>query len=98
MSRLEGSLHGLKADPSACADDQDCRHGVTLAESSRAESLSVAASGILVATRLPAHILQEPAHCIELRAEAGPVSGFQALDRLIVALERLARAICRKGW
>jgi hypothetical protein len=30
MPRLEGSLHGLKADPSARADDQDCRHGVML--------------------------------------------------------------------
>src|SRR6266487_1915173 len=27
MSRLEGGLHGLKADPSARANDQDCRHG-----------------------------------------------------------------------
>src|SRR5262245_29956645 len=27
MARLEGSLHGLKADPSARTDDQDCRHG-----------------------------------------------------------------------
>jgi hypothetical protein len=25
---LEGSLHGLKADPSARTDDQDRRHGV----------------------------------------------------------------------
>ena len=30
MSRLEGGLHGLKADSSARADDQDCRHGVML--------------------------------------------------------------------
>src|SRR6266513_652518 len=30
MPRLEGGLHGLKADPSARADDQDCRHGVML--------------------------------------------------------------------
>jgi hypothetical protein len=30
MSRLEGGLHGLKTDPSARADDQDCRHGVML--------------------------------------------------------------------
>ena len=28
MPRLEGGLKGLKADPSARADDQDCRHGV----------------------------------------------------------------------
>ena len=27
MSYLEGGLHGLKADSSARADDQDCRHG-----------------------------------------------------------------------
>ena len=32
MPRLEGSLHGLKADPSARADDQDCRHDVILAD------------------------------------------------------------------
>ena len=30
MSRLEGGLHSLKADPSAGADDQDRRHGVML--------------------------------------------------------------------
>ena len=30
MPRVEGGLQGLKADPSACADDQDCRHGVML--------------------------------------------------------------------
>ena len=30
MSRLEGSLHGLKADTSARADDEDCRHGIML--------------------------------------------------------------------
>jgi hypothetical protein len=30
MPRLEGCLHGLKADPSARADDQDYRHGVML--------------------------------------------------------------------
>jgi len=30
MSRLEGGLHGLKADSSARAYDQDCRHGVML--------------------------------------------------------------------
>src|SRR5262249_3092508 len=30
MSRLQGGLHGLKADPSACTDDQDFRHGVML--------------------------------------------------------------------
>ena len=32
--------------------------------------------GLLVAARLPAHILQKPAHRVELRAEARPVSGF----------------------
>src|SRR6516165_4677283 len=26
MPRVEGGLHGLKADPPARADDQDCRH------------------------------------------------------------------------
>src|SRR6266446_7852076 len=30
MPRLEGGLYGLKADPSARADDQNCRHGVML--------------------------------------------------------------------
>src|SRR5262245_60759096 len=30
MSRLEGGLHGLKAYPSACSDDQDFRHGIML--------------------------------------------------------------------
>ena len=30
MPRLEGGPHGLKADPSARADDQDYRHGVML--------------------------------------------------------------------
>jgi hypothetical protein len=30
MSRLEGGLHSLKADPSAGADDQNCRHGLML--------------------------------------------------------------------
>jgi hypothetical protein len=30
MPRLKGGLYGLKADPSAGADDQDCRHGVML--------------------------------------------------------------------
>jgi hypothetical protein len=30
MSRLEGCLYSLKADPSARADYQDCRHGVML--------------------------------------------------------------------
>src|SRR5260221_11607595 len=30
MPRVEGGLYGLKADPSARADDQDCRHGVML--------------------------------------------------------------------
>ena len=28
MSRFEGGLHGLKANPSAGADDQNCRHAV----------------------------------------------------------------------
>jgi transposase len=32
--------------------------------------------GLLVAARLPAHILQKPAHRVEFRAEARPVSGF----------------------
>ena len=30
MPGLKGGLHGLKADPSARADDQDARHGVML--------------------------------------------------------------------
>ena len=30
MTRLEGGLHRLQADPSARADNQDCRHRVML--------------------------------------------------------------------
>jgi hypothetical protein len=41
------------------------------------------------------HILQKRAHRVELRAEARPVSRFQALDGLMVAVERLPRPICR---
>jgi hypothetical protein len=43
----------------------------------------------LVAAGVSVHFLQELAHCIELRAEAFPVSGLQSLYRMIVAIERL---------
>jgi len=33
---VEGGLHGLKADPPARADDQDCRHYVDAPERSAA--------------------------------------------------------------
>jgi hypothetical protein len=55
------------------------------------------AGAILVATRLPAHIFQKPAHRVELRTEAHPISGFQALHCLIVVVECLARPICRRA-
>ena len=55
------------------------------------------ADGILVPTRLPAHIFQKPAHSVELRAETRPVSGFQALHCLIVVVECLPRPICRRA-
>jgi hypothetical protein len=45
--------------------------------------------GTLVAAGVSVHFLQELAHCIELRAEAFPVSGLQSLHCLIVAIERL---------
>ncbi len=51
--------------------------------------------GILLATRLPAHILQKRARRVELRAKARPVSRFQALDSSMVVVERLSRPICR---
>src|SRR5215468_8984654 len=60
-------------------------------------SRNVGRGGILVATRLPAYIFQKPAHCVELRAETRPVSGLQALHCLIVAVECLARPICRRA-
>ena len=50
----------------------------------------------LVAVRFRTHILQKPPHRVELRAKAGPVSGFQVRNCLIVVLERLLRPICRE--
>ncbi len=47
---------------------------------------------------LPVHFLQKLAHGIELRAEAFPVAGLQSLHRLIVAIKRLARLICRRAY
>ena len=44
----------------------------------------------------PAHILQESAHRVELRAEASPVTGFQSLDCLIVVVKCLVRPVCRR--
>ena len=54
-----------------------------------AEVLRERGFGTLVAAGVSVHFLQELAHCIELRAEAFPVSGLQSLYRLIVAIERL---------
>jgi hypothetical protein len=53
--------------------------------------------GPLMAGGVSVHFLQELVHCIELRAEAFPISGFQSLHCLIVAIERLARLICRRA-
>src|ERR1700730_352462 len=54
-----------------------------------------------LAFRLSAHVFQETTHGIELRAETGPISGFQALDRRIIKLECLARLFrggaCKRG-
>src|SRR5262245_38515509 len=44
MPRLEGSLHGLKANPSARANNQDCRHGVILASTHLAHVICDAGS------------------------------------------------------
>ena len=52
---------------------------------------------LLVAAGVPVHFLQKFAHCIELRAEAFPISGLQSLHRLIVAIERLPCLICRRA-
>ena len=50
---------------------------------------------------MSAHVFQETTHGIELCAETGPVSGFQALDRRIIKLECLARLFrggaCKRG-
>ena len=64
-------------------------------DSNRPQYMCDRSRGILVAARLLAHILQKSAHRVELRAEARPVSGFQALHCLIVVVERLPRPICR---
>jgi len=42
---------------------------------------------------LSVHLLQEFAHCIELRAETFPISGLQPLDCPIVAIESLLRPV-----
>jgi hypothetical protein len=53
--------------------------------------------GPLMAGGVSVHFLQEFVHCIELRAEAFPISGFQSLHCLIVSIERLACLICRRA-
>jgi hypothetical protein len=56
------------------------------------------ASFVLVPSRaLAAHLLQELAQSVQLCPEARPIPGLQVLDRLIVAIERLARALGRCG-
>ena len=50
-----------------------------------------------VAGGLSVHFLQKLAHCIELRAEALPISGFQSLHCLIVAIECLPCLTCRRA-
>ncbi len=42
---------------------------------------------------MPAHILQNPAHCVEFCTKLRPVSGFQSLDCFIVVVECLARSV-----
>src|ERR1700694_2754306 len=49
----------------------------------------------LVAGGVSVHFLQKLAHCIELRAEAFPISGLQSLHCLIVAIKRLPCLTCR---
>jgi hypothetical protein len=51
--------------------------------------------GALVAGGVSVHFLQKLAHCIELRAEAFPISGLQSLHGLIVAIKRLPCLTCR---
>src|SRR5258705_10114917 len=51
----------------------------------------------LVAGGASVHFLQELAHCIELRAEAFPISGLQSLHCLIVAIKRLPCLTCRRA-
>ncbi len=51
----------------------------------------------LVARGASVHFLQKLAHCIELRAEAFPISGLQSLHCLIVAIKRFACLTCRRA-
>src|ERR1700674_5900962 len=53
--------------------------------------------GALVAGGVSVHFLQKLTHCIELRAEAFPISGLQSLHCLIVAIERLPCLTCRRA-
>lgn len=46
---------------------------------------------------LAVHLLQELAQGVQLCPEACPIPGLQALDRLVVAVERLARAVWRRA-
>jgi hypothetical protein len=54
-------------------------------------------SGALMAGGAPVHFFQKLVHCIELRAEAFPISGLQSLHCLVVAIERLPCLICRRA-
>ena len=53
--------------------------------------------GALLASGASVHFLQKLAHCIELRAEAFPISGLQSLHCLIVAIKRLPCLTCRRA-
>src|SRR4051795_8387972 len=53
---------------------------------------------VSVAGGLPGHGFQDLAQPVELRAEAFPISRLQSLDRLIVAIERLAGLRCRRAY
>jgi hypothetical protein len=50
----------------------------------------------LMANRLSTQLLQKPAHCVKLRAEARQSPDFNR-SCLIVVVKRLARQGCSKG-
>src|SRR5215472_3812808 len=71
-----------------------------IAEGDRHLLVSSSGTGMavrLVAVRFRTYLLQKPPHRVELRAKAGPVSGFQVRNCLIVVVERLPRAIRREA-
>jgi hypothetical protein len=41
----------------------------------------------------PTQLLEEGSQCVQFRAKATPVTGFQLLDSAVVVAERLARSI-----